>query len=166
MVSSVISQMLQMISQSWRAWKNAKAVAVLAIIALAVGIGCATAIFTVVNGVLLKPLPYGHPERWVALFGGSTLGSEADRRQISPGQLAAKMNSFLYRSTRSESYATFFYAQIDSEGRQLRYANAGHNPPYLVRSAGVAFTARRSAHLYRRTPDRWHRHWHVSWLRV
>jgi putative ABC transport system permease protein len=75
----MISQMLTMISHGWRAWKNAKAVAVPAIIALAVGIGCATAIFTVVNGVLLKPLPYSHPERWVALFGGSTLGSEADR---------------------------------------------------------------------------------------
>ena len=79
MVRSMISQMLPMISQGWRAWKNAKAVAVLAIIVLAVGIGCATAIFTVVNGVMLKPLPYSHPERWVALFGASTLGSEADQ---------------------------------------------------------------------------------------
>jgi sigma-B regulation protein RsbU (phosphoserine phosphatase) len=31
-------------------------------------------------------------------------------------------------------YATFFYAQVDSERRQLRYVNAGHNPPYLVRA--------------------------------
>lgn len=45
------------------------------------------------------------------------------------------MNSFLYRSPRSESYATFIYARIDCEGRQLRYVNAGHNPPYRVRSA-------------------------------
>jgi predicted permease len=71
--------MLPIISQSWRSWKRAKGVALLAIVALAVGIGCATAIFTVLNGVMLRPLPYSYPERWVALFGGSTLSSETDR---------------------------------------------------------------------------------------
>jgi serine phosphatase RsbU (regulator of sigma subunit) len=55
-------------------------------------------------------------------------------RDISLPQLAAKMNRFLHRSTRSNSYATFFYAQIDESNRQLRYVNAGHNPPYLFRS--------------------------------
>lgn len=71
--------MLRLLSHSWRSWKTAKGVAVLSILALAIGTGSATAIFTVVNRVLLKPLPYSHPDRWVALFGGSTLGSEADR---------------------------------------------------------------------------------------
>ncbi len=53
---------------------------------------------------------------------------------LSLPQLAAKLNRYLYRSTRSNSYATFFYAQIDDRNRQLRYVNAGHNPPYLLRS--------------------------------
>jgi predicted permease len=47
--------------------------------------------------------------------------------------LAAKMNEFLYRTTPGNRYATFFYAQLDSGRRQLRYVNAGHNPPYLIR---------------------------------
>ncbi|HEX7360919.1 MAG TPA: hypothetical protein VF283_10545 [Bryobacteraceae bacterium] len=64
--------MLTLISQSWRSWKRDKGLAVLAIIALATGIGCATAIFTVVDAVLLKPLPYSQGDRWVALFAGST----------------------------------------------------------------------------------------------
>jgi putative ABC transport system permease protein len=53
-------------------------------------------------------------------------------------ELAAKMNGYLHRSTGSNSYATFFYAQLDERSRQLRYVNAGHNPPYLLRPAREA----------------------------
>jgi sigma-B regulation protein RsbU (phosphoserine phosphatase) len=54
-------------------------------------------------------------------------------RGLPLSQLAAKMNGFLYQSTGTNRYATFFYAQIEDHGRRLRYVNAGHNPPYLVR---------------------------------
>ena len=54
---------------------------------------------------------------------------------VSLPRLAAKMNEFLYRTTPGNKYATFFYAQVDGERRQLRYVNAGHNPPLLVRAS-------------------------------
>ena len=53
---------------------------------------------------------------------------------IAPPRLLARMNEFVHRSTPSSKYATFFYAQLDEHGRRLRYVNAGHNAPYLLRA--------------------------------
>jgi putative ABC transport system permease protein len=59
------------------------------------------------------------------------ISSEGD---VPPPRLVARMNTFVYRSTPASKYATFFYAQLDEQRRQLRYVNAGHNAPYLFRA--------------------------------
>ncbi|HEX6906275.1 MAG TPA: ABC transporter permease [Terriglobales bacterium] len=42
--------------------------ALVAVLTLALGIGINTALFSVVNGILLSPLPYPHPEQLISLF--------------------------------------------------------------------------------------------------
>lgn len=62
-------------------------------------------------------------------------------RSGSCAELAAKMNRFLYGSTAGNKYATFFYAQVDPVTHTLRFVNAGHNPPYLVRRTSTGIEA-------------------------
>ncbi len=52
-------------------WKS-KGVTVVAMISLAVGIGANSAIFSIVNSLLLRPRPVAHPEQLVELYSGDT----------------------------------------------------------------------------------------------
>ncbi len=52
-------------------------------------------------------------------------------------RMAASINEQLCRSTDSNRFATVFLALYDDRTRQLRYTNAGHNPPLLIRADGT-----------------------------
>lgn len=73
--------MFPFVVYGWRSWKSAKAVVLLAATALGAGIGAATAIYTVVDAVLIRPVPWQHSDRFVALF--SSRLNDSSRRQWS-----------------------------------------------------------------------------------
>jgi predicted ester cyclase len=56
----------------------------------------------------------------------------------SPGEVLAQVNETLVARIPSNMFVTCFYAILDPKSASLRYANAGHDLPYLHRGRGEA----------------------------
>ncbi len=66
-------------------------------------------------------------------------GDSGSESQLAPAMLMTTLNYQLYRSTPAAKYATMFLGCYDPTARVLRYCNAGHLPPIIVRATGEAF---------------------------
>ena len=76
----------QDLSYALRSLRAAPGFTLVVLLTLALGIGATTAIFSVVQGVLLRPLPFPAPERVVRIWPANP-GTGLDRETISPTEL-------------------------------------------------------------------------------
>jgi putative ABC transport system permease protein len=112
-----------------------------AVLTLALGIGANTAIFSVVENVLLRPLPYPHPEHLVEIF--NTYFPQVPRGGLAPGDYAdwrAQNKSF----SEMGGYAEISRgANLTGEGEPQR-VQIGHASASLFPMLGVGAVAGRT----------------------
>jgi putative ABC transport system permease protein len=119
--------------RAWRSWAAAPGVALLAIAALAIGIGSATAIYTVVNTIVLRPFAYWDTNRYFALYGGSL--TVPDRRG------SHTFGSLIEYQQRTHSFDVFGWLKPGSYnlvyGGEPQYITGVAETPSLVTGLSV-----------------------------
>jgi hypothetical protein len=85
---------------------------VITVLTLGLGIGASTAIFSVANAVLLRPLPYAAPDRLVAIWSNNTHQSEA-RNPVSPANFDAFRREGKSFTGMEAMYSFFTNAQLE-----------------------------------------------------
>lgn len=96
----------QDVKQSVRMFLQAPGFTITAVLALALGVGANTAIFSVINRVLLKPMPYPDPDRFVFFMNISPQGSGT-------GASPAKFNFWRAQSQSVEYAAAWRFGVVN-----------------------------------------------------
>jgi predicted permease len=103
---------------SLRTLRRTPGFTVIAILVMALGIGANVALFTVVRGVLLKPLPFHDPDRLVMLYEAGSLGDHTTDTNVISGGMYAEWKK------QNRSYSSLALAQdirvgLSGSGGQL-----------------------------------------------
>jgi putative ABC transport system permease protein len=123
--TEVFSELWQDAVFAVRQLRKAPAFTLIAILTLALGIGATTAIFSLLDAVVLRPLPFPHPERIVILF----MTDRGELRSISAGNFLAYRAGA--RSLASLSARTDGSFNLAGEGEPERVVGARVSAGYF-----------------------------------
>ena len=117
------------VRQAVRSLRRVPAFAVMAILTLAIGIGANTAIFTVVNAVLLQPLPYDRPEELALIWQRDLEGDADGKGTVAP----ANYMSWLERNNTFSDIAAFniWFPTLSGEGQPERLVGSVVTPNFF-----------------------------------
>ncbi|HVG21656.1 MAG TPA: ABC transporter permease, partial [Blastocatellia bacterium] len=121
-----MSILLQDVRYSIRMMLKSRGFTAAAVIALALGIGANTAIFSVVNAVLLRPLPYPDPQRVVTVWQNLRARGGPDQEFTSPAD---------FNDWREQSQSFDHMAAVINWGPTL----TGRAEPEQLRGAAVSY---------------------------
>ncbi|HEV2691153.1 MAG TPA: ABC transporter permease, partial [Bryobacteraceae bacterium] len=113
-----IENLLQDLRYGLRTLRHAPGFAAVAILTLALGIGSNTAIFSVVQAALLRPLPYAQPDRLITL--GEVRRQQEVTDRLGPSTWNASYPDFLDWRAQSKSFESL--AGFSGDGFTLRGA--------------------------------------------
>jgi len=122
-----VEGLLQDIRYGWRVLARNPGFTAIGVVTLAIGIGASTAIFSVVDTVLLRPLPYRQPDQLVVV--SETLpGMSADEIGVSAGE---------YQDYRDRNRSFSQVAAYESAGFNL----TGAGQPLRINAASLSASA-------------------------
>jgi putative ABC transport system permease protein len=113
-----------------------------ALLALALGIGVTSAIFSVVRGVMLSPLPYRNPERIVGIW--ETNRGATSRNVIAPANFVewrARNRSFEYLGATAPSTATIVVNRVPERVEGAQFSADAFNALGVQPAIGRAYSS-------------------------
>ena len=90
--------------------------ALVSIVSLALATGATTSIFSIVNGVLLRPLPLHDPDRLVRLYGRNWREDRGMPDRLTAGVASQELNGFASQSGSFEGFAGYAVSTRHLEG--------------------------------------------------
>lgn len=132
-----LDTLIQDLRYAIRSLSKSPSFLVMSALTLALGIGANSAIFSVVNGVLLSPLPFDHPERLVALFEKDVVDDNSSYNPVAP----ASFLDWQKQSTTLEQIAavslTSFNASTESKEANPKRVDGCGSSANLFNALGV-----------------------------
>src|SRR5438105_9715642 len=123
----MIRDLLQDTKYGARMLRKSPGLTLVAVLSLALGMGAISTIFSFVNGIMLRPLPYPHSERLVLLDETATRKGDSS--------MGVSYPNFLDWRVRNQSFEDI--ACYDTSGFAMAGSASGSNEPEQIKGAFV-----------------------------